>query len=373
MGQSAFKDVRKILVIKLRHIGDVLLCIPALNAVRPAFPSARIHALVNEGTEEMLTLNPAVDEVILYRRGEIKGSSIAGRAVKETRFLKDLKSKGPFDMTVDLTGGDRAAIIAFLLGSRFRLGYDPGKSGFAGKRLLYTHSAARPETRTHAVLKDVGLLKEFGLPADDLTVDIYTSPEDDLRVKDLLEAHGIAGAERFVHAHPTSRWLFKCWKDEHTAFCLDNLIKKGFKVVITGAPADKEMKRVASIIKEMRESPVDLSGKLTLKGLAALSRRASLFFGVDSAPMHIAAAAGTRVVALFGPSGSFDWGPWDNGEASKEGFGPFLEECARKGSLSPYPLRNGIQRFGRDIVVQKDWERVPYGNVGCEGCKKSAR
>lgn len=371
MRKEGFKGVKKVLVIKLRHIGDVLLSVPAFKALRAAFPSARITALVNEGTEEMLTLHPAIDEVIVYRRGEIKGSNLAARVVRETRFFRDLRSKGPFDMTVDLTGGDRAAIISFLLGARYRVGYEPGKKGFAGKKLLYTHVASAPDKRTHTVLRDVTLLKAFGIEAADLTLDIRTSPGDDSRVTGLLKAHGIGEGEQFVHTQPTSRWFFKCWRDDYTAWCLDNLIKKGMKVVITSASTDKEMKRVASITALMKERPVDLSGKLTLKEMASLSRRAVMFFGVDSAPMHIAAAAGTRVVALFGPSGSFDWGPWDNAEASRPGFSSFLEECEGRGALSPYPLKNGVQRFGRNVVIQESRACVPCGKDGCEGTKRS--
>jgi len=101
-----------------------------------------------------------------------------------------------------------------------------------------------------------------------------------------------------------------------------------------------------------------LLGKTTIKELAAVSERASLFFGVDSAPMHVVAAIGTPVVALFGLSGVFHWRPWDN-------------DAAELGGANPYSRRNGIQSLGRHTAVQRDWECAPCGKDGCAGSKVS--
>ncbi|MBI5970727.1 MAG: putative lipopolysaccharide heptosyltransferase III [Deltaproteobacteria bacterium] len=376
-----FKDVKKILVIKLRHIGDVLLTVPALRALKggitPLSASGKtsyggttppsVSVLVNSGTEEMLTGNPLVDEVIPFKRG-IKGEGgdtplgIAGRVSGELSFVREIRKRS-FDMTVDLTGGDRAAIIGFLSGARYRVGCALDCRGFAGKRLLYTHLAKRPDKRTHTALRDLGVVREFGFDTPDLSVDIYTSAEDDVYVDGVLKNAGIAAGAGFVHAHPTSRWLFKCWTDEGMAHVLDAIQKTGMRVVITTGPAEPEVKKARAIISRMKTAPVDLTGAFKLKHLACLSRRATLFFGVDSAPMHIAAATGARVVSIFGPSGAFDWGPWDNDGARTWKRPPEAN--------SPYPSRNGVQRFGKNVVIQKDWDCIPCGHDGCDGSKKS--
>ena len=110
--------------------------------------------------------------------------------------------------------------------------------------------------------------------------------------------------------HPTSRWLFKAWTDEGNAELLTRLARDGHRLVLTAAPSAREKAIVARILEKTKAGVVDLSGELSLREMAALAARARLFFGVDSAPMHIAAAAGTPVVALFGPSGDVEWGPW---------------------------------------------------------------
>ena len=354
-----FDDAKNILVIKLRHIGDVLLTVPAIRALKESFKGSRVSALVNSGTEEMLTLNPLLDTVISFQR-PVKDLPALKRISSESRFIKELRAR-KFDMAVDLTGGDRPALIGYLSGARYRLGYEPA-GGFVGKRYLYTHLAKRPVGRTHTVLRDLGIVKYFGIGTKDLTVDIFTSPEDDAFIDSLLREH-LKDGEPFVHVHPTSRWLFKCWRDDYMAASLDWLQLRGLRTVITSGPQEREMKKARSISDLMKTSPVDFSGRLELKHLASLSRRSAFFFGVDSAPMHIAAASGAKVAAVFGPSGAFDWGPWDNVAAMGYGFSDTR--------TSPYPEKNGVQTFGGNIVIQKDWECVPCGKDGCNGSKKS--
>ncbi|HXX53479.1 MAG TPA: glycosyltransferase family 9 protein, partial [Thermodesulfovibrionales bacterium] len=125
-----FRDVRKILVIKLRHIGDVLLAVPVFRALREHFGDAHITAVVNSGTEEVLRGNPLIDEILLFER-DVKGLSPLKRYVKELGFLNQVRARRA-DMAVDLTGGDRAAILSFVSRARYRLGWMP-KKGFPGK------------------------------------------------------------------------------------------------------------------------------------------------------------------------------------------------------------------------------------------------
>ena len=118
----------------------------------------------------------------------------------------------------------------------------------------------------------------------------------------------------FVQVHPGSRWLFKCWPADRTAALVDRIVSDGLAVVVTGAPDDRERALVAAVMAALqpatRARVVDLTGALSLPELAALTGSARAFVGVDSAPMHIAAAMGTPAVALFGPSSEHAWGPW---------------------------------------------------------------
>jgi len=138
---------------------------------------------------------------------------------------------------------------------------------------------------------------------------LKAGPDAEALVTQKLEAHDIQPGS-YVHLHPTSRWQFKSWPPEKFAQLIDALTARGERVVVSAAPSPEESQFVEAVIARTAHRPVNLSGQLSLKGVAALAAMARLFVGVDSAPMHIAAAMGTPVIALFGPSGESEWGPW---------------------------------------------------------------
>lgn len=199
--------------------------------------------------------------------------------------------------------------MAFLSGAPLRFGIDPNKRGFMGKRFLYTHPIKPVYDGRHRALMDMDVLKPLGIQGQRAEVELFVSDQDRDDVDRLLAERGLSLDQAFVVVHPTSRWLFKCWRDEAVAEVVDRLEEGGLRVVLTSGPDPKETEKLAVIETLCRTRPVVLSGCLTLKQLAALMRRSSLFFGVDTAPMHMAAAFGKPVVALFGPSDSRVWGP----------------------------------------------------------------
>lgn len=165
------------------------------------------------------------------------------------------------------------------------------------------------------------------------------------------------------------------------------LLEEGMTVVVTSSPERREMEKAVKILSLAgpHRRLIDLCGKTTMKQLAAVASAAKMFFGVDSAPMHIAASMDTPVVALFGPSGAFNWGPWDNKESSKFRVPSSKSEYAagddnKESSkfkvqsstiLSPYSQRNGTQIFGIHTVIQRGWDCIPCGEDGCGGSKIS--
>ncbi|MCL4457150.1 MAG: putative lipopolysaccharide heptosyltransferase III [Nitrospirae bacterium] len=358
-----FVNIKKILVIKLRYIGDVLLAVPVFRALKETFPDAHISALVNSGTEDALRGNPMIDEIISFDRN-IKNLPLLKRYFSEIGFLGHFITKG-FNMAVDLTGGDRAAVISIASGAKYRLGWK-SKKGFIGKRYAYTH-LSEPDGNRHTVLQNMEVISRFGIDTKDLSIDFHIPEEDRVFIGNILKGRNIKDGDTVVHVHPTSRWLFKCWEDEYMAEIITWLLGQGIKVIVTSSPDKKEMEKAKRILSLVGDSPdsrlIDLCGKTTIKQLGAVSGASDLFFGVDSAPMHIAAAVSTPVIALFGPSGTFNWGPWDNKISN------FKFQISN--SMNPYQKRNGIQAFGMHTVMQRDWECIPCGKDGCKGTKIS--
>ncbi|MBI5043216.1 MAG: putative lipopolysaccharide heptosyltransferase III, partial [Nitrospirae bacterium] len=264
-----FNDVKKILVIKLRHIGDVLLTLPTIRALKENFLDANISALINKGTEEMLLNNPLLDEIIVYDRN-IKGLPISQKIKGEINFISGLR-KRKFDLTVDLTSGDRPAILSYLSGARYRIGNNPMGKGFLGKRLAYTHLSNVEQKRRHTVEYNLDIVREFGIDTKDKRVDFYFNKEDEQYIDNFLEKNKVSKKDILVHVHPTSRWLFKAWNDKSMSEIIDYLqIKKKIKVIVTSSPEKKELDKAKKILKLCKSKPLELIGKTTLKQLGAL-------------------------------------------------------------------------------------------------------
>ena len=323
--------VQRILVIKFKHIGDVLLMVPTLRALRERFPKAYIACLVNKGTEEMLTGNPLINEVLTFDRSLKKLPRIK-KIVKSLRWAKGIRDKG-FDLAIDLGGGDRGAVLSFFSGAKIRasfgvprekitfknlfpkLGYllfhwhFKGK-GALGRRLLFTHLVKPSGIREHTIEHDLNVVRNLGIDTRNKELEIFVSDEDKRYIESLLREKGIEKEERLTIIHPISRWREKEWRDEGFARAADYLISRYHsKVIFTSGPGEREKRRVAEIISLMKEKPIDLSGTLTLKQLVALIERSNLYLGLDSAPLHIASALKKPLIALFDPTSIPEWAP----------------------------------------------------------------
>jgi heptosyltransferase-3 len=197
-------------------------------------------------------------------------------------------------------------------GARFAVTADRSdRPGVWRRSFTHFYSLAPGNTR-HTVETHLDALRAIGIepPAQQRRIVLVPGDDAERRADAILAAHGLA-RNGFVHVHPASRWLFKCWPAQRLA-CLINLLEaRGERIVLTGAADDNETPFLKELLQGLRKPVVDLCGQLSLRELAALIGRARLFVGVDSAPLHMASAMGTPAVVLFGPSGENEWGPWE--------------------------------------------------------------
>ncbi|MEO8306324.1 MAG: putative lipopolysaccharide heptosyltransferase III [Betaproteobacteria bacterium] len=301
--------VRRVLVIKLRHHGDVLLTSPVFTALKRAAPHAEIDALVYRETLPMLEGHPALGVLHSIDR-DLKHRGLPAQIAGEWQLWSALRERR-FDLVVHLTDHPRGAWLSRTLGARFAVAPERVRSG-AFWRSCFTHHYLLPRvTPRHTVESNLDSLRRIGIWPDDADKALVLVPgaAAEARIKALLDAHGLVRG-RYIVVHPGSRWLFKCWPASSTAALIDRLCADGWPIVLTGAPDPAEAALVADIRARARTTPFDLSGQLTLPELAALIKASRLFVGCDTAPMHMAAAVGTPVVAVFGPSGEAEWGPW---------------------------------------------------------------
>jgi len=347
---------RRILVIKFRHIGDVLLTAPLISTLKLGIPGSRVCAVVKPGTEAMLEGHPELDQLYVVPMRQ-KAESALAFLLRTLKFLHQLRREH-FDLAINTTEGDRGILLSWLIGAKSRWGIvKEGREKTWQARLL-SRQFQPLKGYVHTVIRNLSLAAPLGLP-ECREVKLFVADADKARVRALLSEQGVEPSEpnRLIHCHPTSRWMFKCWPADKVAQTIDWLQGRGYRVVLTCAPDQTERSFLDAILADCKTRPIDLGGQLTLKQTAALSAMSRLFFGVDSAPMHMSAAMNTPTLGIFGPSGTFDWGPWPNGWS---------------GDGTPFPGRNGVKISAPHGVVQDARECAPCGQAGCLSTRRSA-
>ena len=340
----------KILVMKFRNIGDVLLLTPLIKNLKINYPDAKIDVAVNKGTEEMVTLHPDINDILIYDRAKIKKQSPIKRIFSELNFAFSIRNK-QYDMIINTTRGDRGAQLALISGASTKIGYKGSKNILIKNVFDYT---LPQQNLRHTLETNLDPLHVLNIPVHEKRVEIFWSKDDEQKVLKLLSGYKVEKKE-FIHIHAVSRWMFKCISDKTMASIIDYCEKKlNIKVVLTASPDKYELQKIEDILKLTTSNPINLSGKLTLKQTAALNYFSKIFIGVDTAIMHISAANNIPVLAFFGPSGADHWGPWDN---------DLME--------SQYVSRRGFRSMGKHRVIQENWECVPCGQDGCDGSKIS--
>ncbi|MDP1652078.1 MAG: putative lipopolysaccharide heptosyltransferase III [Rhodocyclaceae bacterium] len=303
-----FTALRRALVIKLRHHGDVLLTAPVISALKHAAPQCEVDALVYADTAPMLDGHPALAQLHTIDRNW-KRLGLIGQATAEWKLLAALRARH-YDLVVHLSVHRRGAWLMRLLRPRWSVAPRYAGAFWAGSFTHFYPAQSHPDR--HTVETNLDSLRVLGFEPrpEDKRVILVPGMDAEARIDALLARHGIARG-RFIHIHPASRWTFKCWPAERVAALCDVLAVRGWPIVLTAAPEPNEKALIDAIKQHLAVPACDFSGQLSLKELAALASRARLFVGVDSAPMHIAAAMGTPTVAIFGPSGDREWGPWN--------------------------------------------------------------
>lgn len=291
--------VKRILVVKMRHHGDVLLTSPVFTLLKKAIPTATVDAFIYEETLPMLEGHPAIDQFILYKR------AWKGKWTKELALWYQIR-KRRYDLVINLTEGDRGALVALISGSRVRVGFDAQKKGFFGKNKIYTHPVKRCPHPRHTVERQLDALRRIGIfpKEDEKALFLHVPP-----------SHRPTSLE-YVLIHAVSRWRFKCLSAEQIGRLIRKLHEEGETVVMSASPDPEEIAMVEEAIQYAPDVPViNWAGKTSMKEFAALVKGAKTLITVDSVSLHIASALKTPVVAIFGPTSEVNWGPWQHPQA----------------------------------------------------------
>jgi heptosyltransferase-3 len=304
----ALDQIHRVLVIKLRNLGDVLLAAPVVSTLKSQGPHLEVDALVYADTADMLRDHPDLAELHVVHR-DWKRLGAWQRLRREAQLLSHLRQRR-YDLIVHLTEHVRGIWLARLLRPRFSVAPDLRSRRYY--RNSFTHRyPVIGGNRRHTVDINLDALRRLGIYPEksQSRLVLAVAPAAKAAVEQALSRFQLADRS-FVLIHPGSRWFFKCWPPDRVAALCNTLVAGGMPVALVSGPDPLEQRLLSEVTRRLKTPLPSFSGSLSLKELAALIARARLFVGMDSAPMHIAAAMGTPTVALFGPSGDIEWGPW---------------------------------------------------------------
>lgn len=276
----------RILITRLSHIGDCILTLPMVNAIKDAYPTAFIAWAVESPTQQLLENHPAIDHIIQIPKGWM------GKPAAWKQVSAQLKSFH-FDIAIDPQGLTKSAMLGWLSGSKRRLGI----KGRWGRELSpWLNNELVQTTENHVVDRSLELLQQLKIDSPQVKFELPTTSQADATVDRWLSRHQL---DPFVVINPGASWRSKRWENDRFGTVARDLFDKhNLRSVITWA--GEEEKTMAQEIFRLNQHGSVLAMPTSLIELASLISRADFFVGCDTGPMHIATSVGTPCVGLYG-------------------------------------------------------------------------
>ena len=296
-----WSQVGRVLLVRLRSIGDTVLATPSLFALKRFLPNATVDILVEDWVAPLLNNHPHVDNVVVLERG---GFMTRARVARELRA-------NSYDVVYNLHGGTTATFLTRATGARHRVGF--GSYQYAQ---LHNHQAPSPlllwgQQKTHSVEQQLALLGWTGVPVTDRPrTQLGISADARETVRRLLTEAGLTD-QKIALIHPAAAFATKQWAVENFARVAEFLVERGFAPVAIAAPEEKPLLEKLSAEASVKITTFDLS----LPEVTAIAAHSQLFVGNDSGIAHIGSAVGTPAVVIFGSSNIAHWRPWNSAAA----------------------------------------------------------
>jgi lipopolysaccharide heptosyltransferase II len=296
-----WSDVRKVLLVRLRSIGDTVLATPSLFALKRFLPNVKVDILVEDWVAPLLDNHPHVDNVVVLERG---GFMARARVARQLRAAN-------YDVVYNLHGGTTATFLTRATGARYRVGFKTYQYA-----QLHNHQAPSPlllwgQQKTHSVEQQLALPGWTGVPVTDRPrTQLGISERAAETVNRLLGEAGLS-EQKLALIHPAAAFATKQWATQNFARVAEFMVERGLAPVAVAAPNEKELLEKLCSAASVKITTLDLS----LPEVAALAARSELFVGNDSGIAHIASAVGTPAVVIFGSSNIAHWRPWNSAPA----------------------------------------------------------
>jgi len=304
-----------ILIVKLSAIGDVIHTLPALNTIRNYYPNANITWLVEEDAASLVQGHKALDRVLVSKRKRwlkaLRSLSFLNTIKEVYGFIKALRDTR-YDMILDFQALLKSGILIAIARGRRKIGFGKGLEHMEHSYIFLNERIPAVDMEIHALSRGMMLLNAVGIPTNEVEYKLPMSDHDRKKIDELMKQHGINDEKSLIAINPVAKWETKLWPKKQFAELADMLIGQyDMKIVFTGGIKDYSI--IQAITSSMKGRAINFAGKTTLTELAALYEKAALVVSTDTGPMHLAAAVGTPVVALFGPTAPWRTGPYGTG------------------------------------------------------------
>lgn len=331
-------DHKKIVVTFLMHLGDVMLTTPFLQVLRHAAPHSHITYVMDEKLQDIMVHNPNIDTLVTVdkkgRHNSIKGLNEIAKQIKATRP----------DIVINLHPNERTSYLAWKIDAPVTT----GMSHFLFRLFMTQYTRLDRRTR-HAADMYINVLEQLGVT--DTTnegLQLVTSPAWDAKATGFYESYDVQPTDKIIGFNIGSAVPEKRWPKERFAHVADYFAIKGYKTVFFGGPMDEAM--VHDVVQDMKTTPMVATGKFSIGELASAMRRCALIITNDSGPMHVAVSQHVPIVALYGPSNPFFYGPYHANAIVLESMhtyeiGKSMKEIIREGKYK------GLQVISEASVI----------------------
>lgn len=317
---------KKILIINIFGIGDVLFTTPLISNLKSAFPHIQIGYLCNRRTEPILKNNPKIDRVFVYERDEFNALYRDSKAafIQRAFYLLRAVKNEKYDAAIDVSLNGSMSFLTWCAGIPQRIGFNyKNRSLFLSQKIPLEGYEGK-----HVVQYYLGILKELGLRVDNRPMEFFISPQDTKWADDFFETRGIAKQKNIVGLIPGggASWgrdaTSKRWPAPHYAKLADKIVEK-FKapIILMGDVGERDLCQQVAL--GMKNSCVSVAGETSLAQFAALASKCALVVANDGGPLHVAVAAGAKTVSIFGPVDQEVYGPFP-----QEGHGVVTKDLA---------------------------------------------
>ncbi|MEI7541634.1 MAG: glycosyltransferase family 9 protein [bacterium] len=303
--QVDLSKIKKVLIIRHRAIGDIILVTPFIRALKKAMPNVQVDMVIEPMGIEVLQGNPYINKAIIFEKNKFSKAPFWIKIKETFKFYKQLMDS-KYDVVFDLWGNLRTALMCFFTGAKYRVGFN-----FRVRKYFYNIVVKPDGPPKYNVYYHMDLLKAIGIKDDGQQTDFYVMASDKKFAENFYESIGKRADDIVVGLNPAGSWITKRWPEYKYAQLADEIVKvyKNVKIVIVWGPKEKFMaEKIYTLMKEVKKD-VFLAPETTLKQLGALLLCMNVFVSNDGAPNHLAIALNVPSLTVFGPTNYKSWIP----------------------------------------------------------------